>query len=112
MMEQDTRVDGTELYTIENRSSFISNTERAESANEDEMGHGWVPVGRLDSERYSEANFTVLPNAKNRDGTIKPHEIIRARWSVSLRPTAAIWKIGKVIRAQAAASCGAASAPR
>ena len=26
-----------------------------------------------------------LPNAKNPDGTIKPHEIIRARWSVSLR---------------------------
>ena len=39
----------------------------------------------MDSERYSEANFTVLPNAKNSDGTIKPHEIIRARWSVSLR---------------------------
>jgi hypothetical protein len=85
MMEQDTRVDGTELYTIENRPSFISNTERAESTNEDELGHGWVDVGRLDSERYSDANFTVPPNAKNRDGTIKPHEIIRARWSVSLR---------------------------
>src|SRR5215469_848060 len=85
MMEQDTRVDGTELYTIENRPSLISNTERAESTNEDELGHGWVDVGRLDSERYSDANFTVPPNAKNRDGTIKPHEIIRARWSVSLR---------------------------
>src|SRR5215471_19497561 len=42
MMELDTRVDGTELYTIENRPSFISNTERAESTNEDEQGHGWV----------------------------------------------------------------------
>ena len=85
MMEQDTRVDGTELYTIENRPSFISNTERTESTNEDELGHGWVAVGRLDSERYSDANFTVPPNAKNGDGTIKPHEIVRARWSVSLR---------------------------
>jgi hypothetical protein len=86
MMEQDTRVeDGTELYTIENRPSLISNTERAESTNEDELGHGWVAVGRLDSERYSDVNFTVPPNAKNRDGTIKPREIIRARWSMSLR---------------------------
>src|SRR6516162_4293162 len=86
MMEQDTRVeDGTELYTIENRPSLISNTERAESTNEDELGHGWVAVGRLDSERYSDVNFTVPPNATNRDGTIKPQEIIRGRWTVSLR---------------------------
>ena len=85
MMEQDTRVDGTELYTIENRPTLISNGERADSTNEDELGHGWVAVGRLNSERYSDANFTVPSNATNRDGTIKPHEIIRARWSVSLR---------------------------
>jgi hypothetical protein len=86
MMEQDTRVvDGVELYTIENRPSLISNTERAESTNEDELGHGWVAVGHVDSERYSDVNFTVPPNATNRDGTIKQREIIRARWSVSLR---------------------------
>ena len=86
MMEQDARVvEGMELYTVENKPAPIPNNERAESTNEDELGHGWVAVGHLDSERYSEANFTVLPNAKNRDGTIKPHEIIRARWSVSLR---------------------------
>jgi hypothetical protein len=85
MMELDTRVDGTELYTIENRPALIPNTERPESTNEDELGHGWVTVGRLNSERYSDANFTVFPQATNRDGTIKPREIIRARWSVSLR---------------------------
>jgi hypothetical protein len=85
MMELDTRVDGTELYTIENRPALIPNTERPESTNEDELGHGWVTVGRLNSDRYSEANFTVPPQATNRDGTIKPREIIRARWSVSLR---------------------------
>jgi hypothetical protein len=85
MMELDTRVDGTELYTIENRPNLIPNSERADSTNEDELGHGWVAVGRLNSERYSDANFTVAPKATNRDGTIKPHEIIRARWSVSLR---------------------------
>jgi hypothetical protein len=85
MMEQDTRVDGTELYAIENRPSLIANTERAESKNEDQLGHGWVAVGRLNSERYSDVNFTVPPKATNRDGTIKPEEIIRARWSVSLR---------------------------
>ena len=85
MMEQDTRADGTELYTIENRPPLISNTERAESTNENELGHGWVAVGRLDSERYSDRNFTIPPNATNRDGTIKPQEIIRGRWTVSLR---------------------------
>jgi hypothetical protein len=35
-------------------------------------------------ERYSDANFTVPSKAENRDGTIKP-QIIRARWSVTLR---------------------------
>jgi hypothetical protein len=84
MMELDTRVDGRELYTIENRPTLISNTEQPESTSEDELGHGWVAVGRLNSERYSDANFTVPPQ-ENRDGTIQPHEIIRARWSVSLR---------------------------
>jgi hypothetical protein len=86
MMEQDARVvEGVELYTIENKPTLISNSERAESTNEDELGHGWVAVGRLKSQRYSDANFTLPPNATNTDDTIKPHEIIRARWSVSLR---------------------------
>ena len=87
MMEQDARADGTALYWSGDLPGLIPNAERtrgAESTNEDELGHGWVDVGRLDSERYSDANFTVPPNAKNRDGTIKP-QIIRARWSVTLR---------------------------
>ena len=42
-------------------------------------------VPHLDSERYSDLNFNVPLNAKERDGTLKPHEIIRARWSVTLR---------------------------
>src|SRR5215510_11905713 len=33
-------------------------------------------VGRLNSERYSDANFTVPPQAKKRDGTIRPGETI------------------------------------
>ena len=71
MMEQDARVaEGMELYTIENRPNLIPNIERAESTK---------------SERYSDMNFTLSPNATNFDETIKPHEIIRARWSVSLR---------------------------
>ena len=57
----------------------------AESTNEDELGHGWVAVGHLDSERYSDLNFNVPLNAKERDGTLKPHGIIRARWSLTLR---------------------------
>jgi hypothetical protein len=85
MMELDARVDGTELYTIDNRPSLIPNIEKAQSTNEDELGHGWVAVGRPNSKRYSDSNFAVPPNAANRDGIIKPQEIIRARWSVSLR---------------------------
>src|SRR6266446_8422721 len=85
MMELDTRVDGTELYTIDNRPALIPNTERPESTNEDELGHGWVTVGHLNSERYTDASFTVPPQAKKRDGTIRPGETIRACWSVSLR---------------------------
>jgi len=61
MMEQDAKsVEGVELYTIENPPNLISNNERAENTNEDEMGHGWVAVGRLKSERYSDVNFTLL----------------------------------------------------
>jgi hypothetical protein len=87
MMEQDARADGTPLYWSGDLPNLIPNTERtlAESTNEDELGHGWVAVGHLNSERYSDANFNVSPHAKARDGTIKPHEVIRARWSVSLR---------------------------
>ena len=86
MMEQDAKVvDGMELYTLENKPALIPNNERADSSNEDGLGHGWVAVGRLKSERYSDVNFTLSPNANNPDDTIKPHAIIRARWSVSLR---------------------------
>jgi hypothetical protein len=86
MMEQDAKVvEGVELYTIENKPTLIPDGEKAESTNEDELGHGWVAVGLLKSKRYSDVNFTLAPNATNPDDTIKPHEIIRARWSVSLR---------------------------
>ena len=86
MMEQDAKwVEGVQLYTIENKPDPIPNNERAESTNEDELGHGWVAVGRLKSERYSDVNFTLPPKATNPDYTIKPNKIIRARWSVSLR---------------------------
>jgi hypothetical protein len=68
--------------------SLIAKTESAqgvENTNEDEMGHGWVAVGRLNSERYSDLNFDVSPYAIERDVTIKLGEIIHARWSVTLR---------------------------
>ena len=86
MMEQDAKsVEGVELYTIENKPDLIPNNETAGSTNEDELGHGWVAVGRLKSQRYSDVNFTLPPKATNPDYTIKPSNIIRARWSVSLR---------------------------
>src|ERR1700716_2335673 len=75
MMEQDARAGGTALYWSENLPGLIPNAERtrgAESTNEDELGHGWVAVGHLVSERYSDLNFNVPLNAKERDGTLKP----------------------------------------
>ena len=87
MMEQDAKADGTPLYWTGDLPSLIANNERsgANSTDEDELGHGWIAVGHLNSQRYSEMNFNVPPNAEVPDGTIKPNEIIRARWSVSLR---------------------------
>jgi hypothetical protein len=87
-MEQDTIADEKVLYWIGNLPGLIPNTESArgsESTDEDELGHGWVTVGRLNSERYSDLNFNVPSQGIERNGTIKPHEIIRARWSVTLR---------------------------
>ena len=87
MMEQDAKADGTPLYWTGDLPTLIANNERsgAKSTDEDELGHGWVAVGHLNSQRYSEMNFNVPPNAEKPGGTIKPNEIIRARWSVSLR---------------------------
>jgi len=86
-MEQDTRADEKNLYWTGNLPSLIPNTETQapNSTNEDELGHGWVAVGRLDSQRYSDLNFNVPPQSTEADGSIKPREILRARWSVSLR---------------------------
>jgi hypothetical protein len=83
MMEQDTFADEKEVYWTEYLPEKIPNTESAQGG--DETGHGWVAVGRLNSERYSDVNFGVPPHAPDRNGIIKPNEIIRARWSVSLR---------------------------
>jgi hypothetical protein len=87
-MEQDTIAEEKNLYWTGNRPGLIPNNESARGPNstdEDELGHGWVAVGRLDSQRYSDLNFNVPAQAIERDGTIKPHEILRARWSVTLR---------------------------
>jgi hypothetical protein len=86
-MEQDTVADEKNLYWTGNLPSLIQNTETraSNSTDEDELGHGWVAVGRLDSQRYSDLNFNVPPQSAEPDGTIKPHEILRARWSISLR---------------------------
>jgi hypothetical protein len=44
------------------------------------VASGWT----LNSDRYSDLNFNV-PTNKEGVRTIKPHDIIRARWSVTLR---------------------------
>ena len=88
MMEQDAKIDGTALYWSGDPPGLIPNVERTggtESTNEDELGHGWVAIGHLNSKRYSDVNFNVSSNAIEPNGTIKPQEIIRARWSVTLR---------------------------
>jgi hypothetical protein len=87
-MEQDTIANEKNLYWTGNLPSLIANTESTQGPNstdEDGLGHGWVAVGRLDSLRYSDLNFTIPPQGTEPDGTIKPHQILRARWSVSLR---------------------------
>ena len=88
MMEQDTIANEKDVYWTGNLPPMIPRVEHAQGAastNEDDMGHGWVAVGHLNSERYSDVNFNVASNAKQPDGAIKPQEIIRARWSVTLR---------------------------
>jgi hypothetical protein len=88
MMEHDTLANEKELFWTGHMPSLIANVERphgAENANEDELGHGWVPVGRMRSKHYSRVNFDVSPGAIERDGTITPGTIVYARWSVTLR---------------------------
>ena len=73
-MEQDTVADEKNLYWTGNLPSLISNTETraANSTDEDELGHGWVAVGRLDSPRYSDLNFNIPPQSTEPDGTTSP----------------------------------------
>jgi hypothetical protein len=88
MMEHDTLASEKELFWMGHMPSLIANSERTpgiETTNEDELGHGWVAVGRLSSKHYSHVNFDVAPDAIERDGTIKPGTLISARWSVTLR---------------------------
>jgi len=88
VMEQDTKAAEKELYRWGNLPEMIAKSENAQGVrdtNEDDMGHGWVSVGRLNSDRYSDVNFDASARAIEPSGKIKPAEIIRARWSVSLR---------------------------
>ena len=86
MMEQDTLASEKPVYWINNQPSLTSKVENGpESTREDELGHGWVAVGRINSRRYSDVNFDVGANAVAPDGSIKRDNIIHARWSVTLR---------------------------
>jgi hypothetical protein len=85
MMEQDTVASEKELYWIKNLPSMIAKADEPQNTNEDDMGHGWVAVGRLKSARYSDVNFNVRQDAIERDGRVKSGETITARWSVTLR---------------------------
>jgi hypothetical protein len=69
---------------------MIAKSDEAEQAaptNESELGHGWVAVGRVNSDpqRYSDRNFDVPGQAIVPNGRLKPGEIIQSRWSVTLR---------------------------
>jgi hypothetical protein len=88
MMEHDTLASEKELFWTGHMPSLIANSERApgvETTNEDELGHGWVAVGRMSSKHYSHVNFDLPPGAIERDGTIKSGTLIHARWSVTMR---------------------------
>jgi len=92
MMEQDTIASEKPLYWTGNMPHPIAksvSTDGAASTNEDELGHGWVAVGRLNSERYADVNFEIPAGAIAHDGRIKPAEVIRSRWTVTLRDSTA-----------------------
>jgi hypothetical protein len=114
MMEQDARADGTALYWSGDLPRLIPNAERtrgAESTNEDELGHGWVAVGHLNSERYSDVNFSVPPHAMERDGTISTRDHPRALERDLTLQQPQFGRSARAIRAQASVFCGEASAP-
>jgi len=88
MMEQDTLKNEKELFHRQHMPKMIpknDDVQQAASTNENELGHGWVVVGRLSSPRYSDRNFDIPPKAFERNGTLKPNEIMQSRWSVTLR---------------------------
>jgi hypothetical protein len=88
MMEQDTIAAERPLYWTGNLPERMTRTgvvPPAATAEDSETGHGWVAVGHLDSRLYSDSNFDVNASTIRRDATIKPGEIIRARWTVTLR---------------------------
>lgn len=85
MMEQDTVASEKDLYWIKKLPSMIAKADEPQNTNEDDLGHGWVAVGRLKSARYSDVNFNVRQDAIERDGRVKSGETITARWSVTLR---------------------------
>lgn len=85
MMEQDTVAGEKEVWTINNKPQPpISRTETAAGTDENDLGDGWLAIGRLGSARYADRNVDVL-GAGTEDGSIKPGTIVRTRWSVSLR---------------------------
>jgi hypothetical protein len=85
VMEQDTLASEKEVYWTGHLPTLMAKTENAQDTNEDDMGHGWVAVGNLNSRHYSDLNFDLPQNTIQRDGTIKPGQIMQARWSVTLR---------------------------
>jgi hypothetical protein len=85
VMEQDTLASEKEVYWTGHMPTLIPEYENAQDTNEDGMGHGWVNVGPLNSKHYSDVNFDVPQNGSKRDGTIKPGQVVQARWSVTLR---------------------------
>jgi hypothetical protein len=86
MMEQDTIAGEKEVWTVNNKPQPpISKTEGTQGTDENELGDGWVAVGRFGTARYSDRNFDIVGEAAENNGSIKPGTIIRTRWSVSLR---------------------------
>ena len=87
MMEQDTLAYERKLFHRQHLPGMIAKDDdvlRVESTNENELGHGWVVVGNLTSQRYSDRNFDVPPRVVARN-TLKLGEVIQSRWSVTLR---------------------------
>jgi hypothetical protein len=91
MMELDTRPEGKELVTAKiKEEKAAQNKEKDQLLAPNPDGDGWVAIGSIETNNNNNTNprlnFELLSkDALNKDRTVKPGTMVRARWSVYLR---------------------------